>query len=217
LNLDVPPDYQTNPSQMPRPYVRFVMRSTQHRDNEGVLSFKDVVWAIVTAAGGKDSLEKVAVDWIQGLEDMAASGRVPAEWPSEYHRALAAFMTGQEIPVHGTPIKSWPPLTPAQREAVLHANCLTVEDLAAANDEMKGRIGMGSLNLVDLAKKWLAEASGPGVLAARIDVLTEQLAGISLRNQTLEGLVKEMTGLIPKDKLPTTVKPSGEVVLPQEK
>ena len=141
--------YNPNKEQ-PRPYVRFEFRPMEDRtkaSSDGVTQLVDVAFAIVRAPGAKDSLEKKADDWLKQLETYAKDGRIPPSWPHEYRQAFEAWKAGEEMPVTGTPIRSWPPLTPAQRQNVLNAEIYTVEDLASANDENRSRIGMGAHGL----------------------------------------------------------------------
>ena len=163
--------YQPNKPQ-PRPYVMFITRAIEDRTvpaTDGVTQMRDVHIAVVKAPGAKDVLEKVAEDWLQQLEAYAKDGRIPPEWPSEYRHAYKLWKAGEEVPVLGTAIKTWPPLTPAQRLNIISAGVLTVEDLAAANDEIKARIGMGANNIVRMAVKWLEESVDKGATAKALN------------------------------------------------
>lgn len=170
--MDIQAAAAYNPNaQAQRPYVQFEMRPTEDRTQvspDGISTYVDKAWAIVRAPGSKDSLEKLADEWIAGLRAYAKDGRVPREWPTEYAQALEKWKKGEEIPLHGTPIKSWPPLSPAQRKNVLTAGILTVEDLAAANDEMRGLIGMGGHAVHQMAVRWLAESKDQGATAVAL-------------------------------------------------
>lgn len=175
-----------------RPYVRFEMRSQEDRTKkspDGVSHMVDVAYAIVRASGAKDSLEKVAEEWLAQLETYARDGRIPSHWPAEYRSAFVSWKNGEELPPNGTPIKSWPPLTPAQRQNILRAEILTVEDLATANEEARGRIGMGSLGLKDMAVKWLAEAGSQGAMA-------KELADVRIQVEDLMRTVQEQAETI---------------------
>lgn len=182
---DVPPDYISDPSKMPRPYVRFETRETEYRDPDGVAQYKDVVWVLVTPPGSKDVLEKPADDWIASLRSNAKERRIPHTWPEEYAKALESFRAGEELPAHGTPIKTWAALSKSQIKAVINANILTIEDLAAANDEGKSRIGMGGVSLVQMAQRWLEERKGPGAML-------QQLQAMQVKNTELSGQVAEL-------------------------
>ena len=162
-----------------RPFVRFEMRVTEDRSvvsPDGVTHMKDVPWAVVRAPGSKDSLEKPAKDWLDQLTQYARDDRVPRNWPSEYREAFALWEKGEEIPVNGTPIKTWPPLSPAQRKNILALGILTVEDLAKANEEVLSRIGMGAHNVKQLANSWLTEAKDMGSMAQSLEAALVRLA-----------------------------------------
>lgn len=209
--LDIPLDYaHRNPEKQPRPYVAPYLKVVQ-KEGRTV----DELWVKVTAIGGKDTLDKRAEDWIKSLIDHAHAGRIPPTWPKDFRDALEQWREGEELPTKGTPIKSWPPLTPSQRDLILAAKIRTVEELAGANDEAKGRIGMGCENLVLMAKRWLDEASGPGAMAAQIATLAGDKARLELEVERLAAKVKELEALIPQDQKAEGIKtfaPGGALV-----
>ena len=190
-----------NPNkETPRPYVRFEMRPMEDRtikSPDGVTQMRDVAWAIVSANGSRDSVEKLAEDWLQGLAAYAKDGRIPMHWPSEYRSAFEHWKKGEEMPVHGTPIKSWPPLTPAQRANLLRADIHTVEVLADANDEIRARIGMGAVNLQQMAQTWLAESKDRGAMAKELDATKLALADLQ---RTVKEQAEALRALQPKAK-----------------
>lgn len=149
-----------------RPYVRFERRSQETRDP--AKPFVDKDWAITMAPGSKDTSEMLAEDWLNWLDKMATEERLPQSWPRQYREAYKEWQETQEQPTHGYPLLKWPPLTPAQRESCLKAGIRTVEDLAAANVEALGRIGMGGLALKQSAEAWLAEQKNGGALAQKV-------------------------------------------------
>ena len=178
----------------PRPYVRFELRPTEDRGQtspDGISHMIDVPWAVVSAAGSRDTLEKPATEWIESLDKHAQNDRIPREWPAEYREAFRLWKLGQEMPLHGTPIKSWPPLSPAQRKNIIDAGVLTIEALAGANDEVLARVGMGAQSLRQIAKKWLEEASNVGVMsqdlaAANLRLEEQQTTIANLSEQVAE-------------------------------
>ena len=186
--MDIVAAAEYNPNKpQPRPYVRFEFRATEDRtapSSDGVTQLRDVAFAIVRAPGAKDSLEKNAEDWLRQLETYAKDDRVPREWPRQYRDAFEQWKKGEEMPLSGTPIKSWPPLTPSQRQNVINAEIYTVEDLAAANDEIRGRIGMGAHGVQAIAVRWLEEAKGAGSTA-------KELAATKLQLEELMTTVRE--------------------------
>lgn len=182
-----------NPNQEPqRPYVKFEWRATEDRtipSTDGVTQLKNVAWAIVRAPGSKDSLEKLATDWLDQLKVYAKDGRVPQNWPKDYRDAYDMWVKSGEIPIVGTAIKTWPPLTPSQRQMVLNAGILTVEDLANANDENRNRIGMTANNLQSMARTWIEESRTKGATAKELDAMRHQV-------QELATLVKSQSEMI---------------------
>lgn len=193
--LDIPLDYASrNPEKQPRPYVAPYLKPVMR---EGQLV--DELWVKVTAIGGKDTLDKRAEEWVKSLIDHAHAGRIPATWPKEFRDALEQWREGEELPTKGTPIKTWPALSPSQRDAVLNAKIRTVEELAGANDEAKGRIGMGCENLVLMAKRWVEEAAGPGAMASQIASLAGDKARLELEVERLSAKVEELEALLPSE------------------
>lgn len=178
-------------SDVPRPYVKFELRSVEDRtiiSSDGTSQVKDVAFAIVRAPGAKDALDKPAHEWLAQLKTYAKDERVPRSWPIEYAEAFALWEKGQEIPLHGTAIKTWPPLSPAQRKNTLDAGILTVEDLAVANEEVRGKIGMGALALQTMAQKWLEESKSLGATALALknaQIEMEELK-VTLKNQSVQ-------------------------------
>lgn len=202
MSLEAGEDFFANPDKQPRPYIRFQAKPKETRSAEGEVHYVDVDWVQVTPAGGKDVLEKPVVDWLRDLKLHAQSGRIPPDWPGQYDRAYKAWKEGQEIPVNGYPIKAWAPLTGAQRENILRTGIMTVEDLALANDEAAGRIGMGSRNLIDMAKSWVEDKKGAGALASRLEIAVQAKVEAEARITSLEEIIRNLWELIPTDKRP---------------
>jgi len=173
----------------PRPHVRFEMRAVETRA-DGKVAFEDKAWAIVSAPGSRDTTERLVEDWLGMLEEHGRAGRVPGVWPQEYRDAYASWVKTQEQPSHGTSLKQWPGITPGQLKACQSANVRTIEELADANAEMLGRIGMGAVSLKASAMAWLKEQKTGGSMALEIQSLTNRL------NEAL-GLIEELKGRLP--------------------
>lgn len=195
------PEYNPNKEQQ-RPYVQFELRATEDRTKEspdGVCQLVDVAWAIVRAPGSKDSVEKRAEDWLGQLRAYAKDGRIPPNWPREYAEAFELWKKGEEMPLHGTAIKTWPPLTPAARKAILAVGILTVEDLALSNDEVKSKIGMNANSLQQMAAKWLEESKEGGKTA-------RELADAQIELKSLRSTVLEMQATLNQSQPPVKLK-----------
>ena len=171
------------------PYVEFEVRPVEDRsasEAEGHLVYRDEVFAIVTPAGTRDRLEKVAKDWIEGLKEGAQQDRIPHSWVEAYQHKLSLFMTNQEVPLDGTPIQSMTTLSPAQVKNCLNANIRTVEDLAEATEEAMLRIGMGGRELKQKAKAWLDTVSKNGKPA-------QELNDLRVKTATQDTQIEELT------------------------
>ena len=192
---------QYNQRQEARPFVQFEMRTQEDRSRvspDGVTHTIDVPWAIVRAPGSRDSLEKPAKEWLAQLQQYARDDRIPRNWPSEYAEAFRLWSQGEEIPVNGTAIKSWPPLSPAQRKNLLGLGVLTVETLASANDEIVHRLGMGGLTLKQLANTWLTEAKDKGSMAQSLEATQVELTQLRTTVAEQAETIKALEAKIPK-------------------
>lgn len=177
------------------PYVRFETRPIEDRSQSieaGHVVFKDVVYALITPAGSRDCVEKVAEEWLLGLQPLVEEGRFPLEWLQYYEKAYDAFKRGQEIPLAGTSVKLWPVATPAQVATLLAANLRTVEELAEANEASLRRLGMGARDLQERARVWLRSAAVSGVPTQEMEVLRKSNEDLTERNASLESTVRDM-------------------------
>lgn len=168
------------------PYVQFEVQSVEDRGaslQQGHYITKDVVFAVVTPAGSKDRIPRQADDWFAQLEQQVQEGRFPREWLNHYKAAYDAFKSDREPPLHGTSIRHLTVLSPAQVQLCLNFSVRTIEDLAAANEETLGRLGMGARMLKQKAIEWLESSKTVGQQVEKITALQQ-------RNTDLEELVK---------------------------
>lgn len=181
-------------------YVRFERVAVEDKAasiREGRYVSKDVDFALVTPAYSKDCVEHKIDRWLLNLEKNVRDGRTPKEWADKWKESYKLWKNGQEAPPIGTPIRGWGIISPAQQEMVIHCNCLTVEDLAATNDEGKRRLGMGATELINKAKAWLASMKDHGAVAIQVAALQQENAvlkeskdSMQKRMDALEALVK---------------------------
>lgn len=192
----------------PKPaYVQFEYRTDEDREasiEAGHYVGKDVIYAIVTPAGTRDRLEKVAEDWIKSVEEGVNQERIPSFWLTAYKQKLEDFKNSRETPEDGFPVMDWPVVSPKQVKMLLDINVRTVEDLAAANEETVTRIGMGGRALKQKAIDWLANASGPGKISAELDKLRVQNEELLTRDKEREAefekMKRQLEALTPKEK-----------------
>lgn len=142
-----------------------------------------MVFAVVTPAGSKDRIPRQADDWFAQLEQQVQEGRFSREWLNHYKAAYDAFKSDREPPLHGTSIRYLTVLSPAQVQLCLNFSVRTIEDLAAANEETLGRLGMGARMLKQKAIEWLESSKTVGQQVEKITALQQ-------RNTDLEELVK---------------------------
>lgn len=176
-------------------YVMFEVRPVENRTasiEAGHPKFDDVDFAIITPAGSKDRVERPVKDWFEHLTREVQSERFPAEWFQKYKAEYSAWKEGRELPPDGTPLTTWPPITPALLKELLGLRVRTVEDLAGANEETLKRIGMGARALKQQAVDWLAASNDVGKVAAQLTALqvqtqaqAKQIEELMRRNQEL--------------------------------
>ena len=181
------------------PYVRFekgVVDDPQASVAAGHYVGRDVDYALVTPPYTRDVFKQEAKDFFQNMKSDAAAGRIDPEWLKKWESDYAAWQKGEEIPLVGTPIKGWLMASPAQQQACIQANILTVEDLAQANDEGVVRLGLGGQQLRTLARSALAATNDIGKVVMESAAKDQKIAVLegsvaSLSNQ-VEELVKQM-------------------------
>ena len=160
------------------PWVDFRTIAEEDRQasiDKGSYVAKDVDYAFITPAGSKDCIEKPVADWFQQLKEQVENGRFPEEWLRNYQHKYQQWNETGEIPVIGTAVKNWAVASPAQVEMLLKLHVRTVEQLAGANEEVIGRLGMGARSLVDKAKAYVEQQeSGVGKLVEENAALKQQ-------------------------------------------
>lgn len=170
-------------------FVRFERRSVEDKAAtlaNGRWTGKDVDFALITPPYTRDVMPMKVPQWLELLRGQLDNGQIKQQWHDDYLRAYEAFRRGEEIPLTGAPIKGWGVISPAQQETLIKMHILTVEDLAAVNDEGIRRIGMGANELRDKAKAWLAQMNDKGAL-------TVKMADVERQNRDLSGQVQALT------------------------
>lgn len=170
------------------PYVTFEMVAEEDRAatlEKGHFVTRDVPYAFVTPSGSKDRIPRKVHEWFAMLETQVAEGRFPQTWLTAFRASFEAWEKGQELPLEGTAIVNWPAISPAQVKHLLNLHIRTVEDLAAGNEELIGRLGMGGRSLVMKAQEWLAAAKGAGKTAAELEKLRVENEGLRAQIESL--------------------------------
>ena len=170
------------------PFVTFEQRPVEDRDASiaaGGIVMRDVDYVIVRQIGSKDTVEKVATEWLADIEKAAGQGSYPGEWARHFRDKYTAFKAGQAEPEMGLSVRQWPSLSKAQAENLVAAGVRTVEDVAAMNEPTMQRVGMGARELKNKAKAYL-ESRDTNKAAERIAALEAQLSDAKSRNESLE-------------------------------
>jgi len=170
------------------PFVTFEVRAEEDRQasiEAGHYVTKDVDYAIITPAGSKDRVERVAVDWFANLARQVEEGRFPQNWLDAFRSKFDYWKKGQELPVDGTSVRQWNVLSPSQCKTLLDLHVLTIEDLAVANEETIARLGMGGRDLQRRAREWLKASTDVGKVS-------ERSAALEAENEALKTRMAEM-------------------------
>lgn len=160
------------------PHIVFYFEEVEDRNasiEAGREIYKDVAFVQVLPAGGKDIFIDRAKSWLGKQKQNAKNKRIPQEHYEYYVKAFEAFEQGQREVTHGTPLKAWPQITPAQVRNLNTIRIYTVEDLAQANDDALSLIGMGARVLQQKAINWLETANGTGKISAKITEFENKL------------------------------------------
>lgn len=208
------------------PYVVFERRTIEDRAEslkQKRYMEKNIDYAVITAIGSKDRIPREVSAWFDMLEREVKQERFPAQWLEQFKAAYNAWLNKQEIPVNGTPIKGWALISPAQQSNVISANILTVEDLAQANAEARGRIGMGANEIVEKAIAWLKSAKEVGGPASELAEAKGQVARLMAQNEAQRLMIEELkrenaslVALVPKEIPSGDTAGSGTGLLPAE-
>ena len=145
------------------PYIQFERRAIERRKVEaegGGVFYVELDFAIVTPAGSKDCIEKVVEEWFPYLREQTRQGRFPQQWLDAYKSSYEAWKSDQEPPINGTSIKACPVFSVGEVKNLLALHVVAVEDLAQANEELLGRLGMGGRSLKQKAIDYLQAKIG---------------------------------------------------------
>lgn len=177
------------------PYVEFETRPEEDRAatiEQGHIVLKDVDYAIIRALGSKDTVEKVATEWLAHIELQAQRGAYPREWAKFFRQQYDEWKNGGDATkVNGLHVRNWAAISRAQAEGLISAGVYSVEDLALANEEALKRIGMGARALQERARAYLDSAE-QGKAAEELAALRAQNATQAEQIETLTRKVNEL-------------------------
>jgi hypothetical protein len=177
-----------------RSWVQFEQRDKEDKMATAALGKyvgTDEDFVIITPAYGKDDIHKTVTAWKEGLQLQLQEGKISQEDVNYYLARYDAWKKGLEMPLEGTPIKTWGAISPSQQKLLISVGVLTVEDLAQMNDEGIRRVGMGAVELRRKANAWIAQVNDKGPL-------TLQMAAIETENDVLKGQVATLSEQVNK-------------------
>lgn len=186
------------------PFVEFrqVAIADNKRSHElGYRVTKDVDRAFIHQPGSRDVLEIDAKSWLDTIRTKMidqSHDAFPPEWVDSFQKKYDLWKAGHEAPPNGTHVKEWPQLSPAQVQNFIAMHIITVEDVAAMTEEALGRFGMGSRELREKAREWLAKRELAAGAMKENEELKKQLAELSARLAELEA-DKPKRGRPPKE------------------
>lgn len=203
--------------QAQKPIAVFSTEAHAVKDKDGVTSYVNRHMVTIQQAGSKDSVEKVAEDWLKDLAaksvtrgDFDPQANEYRDWYEYFSKRFEAYKQGLEMPLDGTPIKMCLSFTPAERAQCESVRLYTLESLAAANEEVIARLGMGGRTLKTKAAKMLETQAGGklaeqnAALQQKVDELTAQVQELrtmlgrdpSESNSNVESQMAEMRAMI---------------------
>ena len=126
-----------------------------------------------------DEIPSISIQWPGGDETVR---RIEPQDIHEYPELYERFKAGSEPVTEGTPLAEWAMMSGSALRELNYLGFKTVEQLAAATDEVKRKIGPLS-KLVKLAKEWLEAANSD---QNQVVTLRQQLEHETAKRQALE-------------------------------
>lgn len=179
----------------PPPFVTFEFRAVEDRGASqaaGRATLREVAYAIVTPSKSTDRLEFVADEWIARIFAEAQADRYPPAWAEAFAEMYEDWRKSHEIPAEGFAVRHWPAIDKACCEMLLEAGLITVEQLAAAPDNLIAGIDRGEA-LRELARAWLQAAEDSGKAAEEIAALRTEVGALQAKVAELEALLAQAT------------------------
>jgi hypothetical protein len=126
-----------------------------------------------------DEIPSISIQWPGGDETVR---RIEQQDIHEYPELYERFKAGSEPVTEGTPLAEWAMMSGSALRELNYLGFKTVEQLAAATDDVKRKIGPLS-KLVTMAKDWLEAANSD---QNEVVKLKQQLASEVAKREKLE-------------------------------
>ena len=131
-------------------------------------------------------------DWFAMLAGEVRAERWPQVWLDQLKSGYDAWTRGQTPPESGTPLATWPALSPAQVKNWAQVGLRTIEELAEANEEALSAYGMGARDMKARAILFLENAGDSSALVAKLHAAEAQNAAMQVRLESLEAQLKSL-------------------------
>ena len=178
------------------PHIRFETRTEEDRGlsiDAGHIVYKDVDWIIVTPHGARDSNEDRAESWIEKKAQASRQGNYDIELLKQIRKAYEAFKDGKELPIEGTPLAMLSHLfTPSEIANCKTLNILSLEALAACNEEVIARLGMGGREIKHRAQEAVKLSTNGSGEALKISALQQENQDLKDRMRDMEGVIRDL-------------------------
>ena len=126
-----------------------------------------------------DEIPSISIQW-PGQDETVR--RIEPQDMKEYPEKYARFMAGNEPVLEGTPLAEWPMMSGSAMRELQYLGFKTVEQLAAATDDVKRKLGPLS-KFCKLAKEWLDAANSDQNAVVK---LKQQLEAETKKRESLE-------------------------------
>jgi|TARA_R110000824_G_scaffold18476_2_gene73136 uncharacterized protein YqgV (UPF0045/DUF77 family) len=178
------------------PYLDFEVGLKEKRAESiatGRKVYEDVEKVIITPMGdNKTQVIKECDEWLAHLRERRHHQMISEKYLEFCESSYNNWKMKRKAPVSGTPIEAWPQVGPAEVKAILDANFRTVEDLARANDEGLGLIGMGARTLKKKATAYLLSAKKGGAASEKMNSLEIKLDTVIDEKQKMETKIAQL-------------------------
>lgn len=141
--------------------------------------------------------ERDAEEWLADLKRKSIEGTYNPEWAQRFQMQYDAFIKGEELPRHGTPIKTWAAINREQVIRLIACGMTTIEDLAALPDAGLGQVGLDGRYLRDLARTFIASGHDAAGNAKKITDLEQENRTLK---ESIERMEARLAALEPKGK-----------------
>ena len=161
------------------PHVRFEIKDYGRNEQASKEAGRHIPlranFIFITSHGSKDCPEFPADEWFARKQDEASRGNYNGEWLAHFQKQYDAWQKGHELPRQGTPILTWPTISPEQNVRLRSLGYQVVEDIAAIPDGSLGQLGLDGRVLRDMARAYIAEGKEKGINTQKIAELSAQL------------------------------------------